>query len=163
VTDDRLASAMAHRAAGNYADAENLLLQLISADPQDGLAHYHMAWTCDAQGKERAAVPYYETAIRLGLPDEALRGALLGLGSTYRTLGEYAKSAEILRQGLARFPEAAEFAAFLAMTLYNLNQPAQAVGLLLKTLADTSRDEGVIKYRRAILYYHDKLDLIWDE
>ena len=32
-----------------------------------------------------------------------LRDAMLGLGSTYRTLGEYKKSVDLLRRGMFRF------------------------------------------------------------
>lgn len=162
MTPDSLTKAIEHRSAGEFAEAETLLKQMIDTGTQDGSIYYHMAWTCDAQGKEREAVPYYETAIRLGLPDENLRGALLGLGSTYRALGEYKKSAEILKQGVAQFPEAAEFPVFLAMALYNLHQPAEALGLLLKTLVKTSQNDGIIRYQKAILFYHDKLDETWD-
>jgi hypothetical protein len=33
--------------------------------------------------------------------------------------------------------------------------------LLLNSLAATSKDEGIIRYQRAIRFYSDKLNQIW--
>jgi hypothetical protein len=33
--------------------------------------------------------------------------------------------------------------------------------LLLNSLADTSADEGILRYRRAIKFYADKLEQTW--
>jgi tetratricopeptide (TPR) repeat protein len=160
--DEQLALAIEHRRAERYTEAEAILAELRAAYPTSGVVQYQSAWLMDTQGKERAAVPYYEHAIALGLPLDDLRGALLGLGSTYRCLGEYAKSADVLRRGLQEFPEGGEFAAFLAMTLYNLGEHAQAMELLLRLVAATSTSAGVQKYQRAILFYADKLDEVWE-
>ncbi|TCP68322.1 tetratricopeptide repeat protein [Baia soyae] len=54
---------------------------------------YVSAWSHDVLCLESEAIPYYERAIELGLSKEDdLEGALLGLGSTYRVLGQYEKS-----------------------------------------------------------------------
>jgi tetratricopeptide (TPR) repeat protein len=120
-----------------------------------------MAWLCDTQGKESEAVPYYERAIAQGLAGEDLRGAMLGLGSTYRCLGQYDRAVDMLRAGIERFPEAGEFAVFLAMALYNTGQHTEAMSLLLSTLVQSTHDDGIGAYRNAILFYHDKLDQTW--
>lgn len=39
----------------------------------------------DNLGKEREAIPFYLQALELGILGEERQGALLGLGSTYRT------------------------------------------------------------------------------
>ena len=132
-----------------------------AAHAHDPHAHYAAACACDAAGLERAAVPYYLAAIELGLAGEELRGAYLGLGSTYRALGEYAAARAAFEAGLARFPEAAELRAFLAMTLYNLGEAREAVALLLTVLADASADPHVQRYARAIRYYAGDLDARW--
>jgi tetratricopeptide (TPR) repeat protein len=90
---------------------------------------------------------------------EDLQGALLGLGSTYRTLGEYEKAESTLRLGLDKFPDAKEFIVFLAMTLYNLKQHHEAMSALLRLIADDV--EGVKPYQRAIRLYADDLDKTW--
>ncbi len=47
------------------------------------------------------------------------------------------------------------------MTYYNLGESAKAMELLLNSLAETSNDDGVIKYKNAIQFYADKLDETW--
>lgn len=158
----QLSEAIQLREAGRYAEAHDLLASLLAENPADARALYQMAWLHDAQGLERAAVPFYEAAIAGGLPEEELRGAILGLGSTLRTLGESARAVEVLRRGMNRFPEAGEFPVFLAMALYNCHFHVEAMALLLQELARSSVDAGIVRYRRAILYYQDKLDQVWD-
>lgn len=157
-----LDEAIRAREEERYDDAHAILSALLAEEPANARANYQMAWLYDAQGLERAAVPCYEAAIMGELPKAEMRGAYLGLGSTLRTLGEYTRSVEVLREGMARFPEAGEFPAFLAMALYNCGEHAEAMALLLRELARSSNDAGIERYRRAILFYHDKLDQTWE-
>lgn len=157
----QLDQALLFRAEGRHVESLDLLLALHAATPNDPQINYQCAWAHDVLGRESAAVPYYERAIQLGLAGDDLRGALLGLGSTYRCLGLYEQSARTLRRGIESFPQDRAFEVFLAMSLYNLNQPGLAMELLLRHLAETTQDESILLYRRAILFYADKLDQIW--
>ncbi len=157
----QLDKAIVLRSTGDYAAAEVIMNELHHAHPTDALVNYHFAWLCDVQGKEAQAVPYYETAIANGLSDEALRGALLGLGSTYRTLGMYQQSVATLKQGIDRFPDAKEFPIFLAMALYNIGDYKQAVSDLLKLLLTVSDHPTIQRYQAAITLYADDLDKTW--
>ncbi len=105
---DSLPNAISLRKAGKSEQALKMLQRLLKKDPDNAQMHFQAAWTCDGLGREREAVPYYERALVLGLDDndEDLRGALLGLGSTYRTLGEYDKAIVTCRTGLELFPTA---------------------------------------------------------
>lgn len=150
------------REAGNGAEAKRLLKALNNEKPGQASVLYQLAWTCDSLGDEREAVPYYEEAIRIGLPEEDEPGAMLGLGSTYRTLGRYGDADVLFREARSKYPGRREFRVFHAMTLYNLGRHAEAMGLLLGEIAETSADPGVGKYRRAIAFYADKLDQIWN-
>jgi tetratricopeptide (TPR) repeat protein len=161
IMNDQLAKAIRLREAGNLEEARALLLALVAAHPDDPAVNYHCAWSHDALGLEREAVPFYEHAIGLGLHGDELEGALLGLGSTYRCLGEYQKAIETLSKGARQFPEQRSFEVFLAMALYNTGAHAQAIERLLKALAETSADASIQRYRRALLFYSDKLDEIW--
>ncbi|CAM4340324.1 tetratricopeptide repeat protein [Paenibacillus typhae] len=165
--DTRMQEAIALREAGRAEEARVLLLDLLAANSRDAGADtdaellYQLAWTHDVLGLEREAVPYYEQSLAAGLPPEQRAGALLGLGSTYRTLGEYQRARTVLHQGAEEYPERAEFPAFLAMALYNLGEHSAGMGILLKLLADTSVNSGIQEYRKAISFYADKLDKIW--
>lgn len=137
------------------------LLALRTANPGDPGISYRCAKAHDRAGLEREAVPLYLEAIDNGLDGDDLRGAFLGLGSTYRAIGEYEKAMEIFDRGLERFPEAEEFVVFRAMARYNLGEPSTALSDLLKTLAEHSDSEWIKRYRRAIEFYADRLDETW--
>ena len=47
------------------------------------------------------------------------------------------------------------------MAYYNMGEYAKAMELLLNSLAETSRDPGILRYQRAIRFYSDKLNQIW--
>jgi tetratricopeptide (TPR) repeat protein len=153
--------AVALRSAGRAEEARALLLDMLAEEGASAELLYQLAWTHDVLGLERAAVPYYEQSLALGLAYEQRAGALLGLGSTYRTLGEYSRAREVLQQGAREYPERAEFPAFLAMALHNLGEHGAAMEILLKLLAETSADKGIKEYSKAISFYADKLDQIW--
>jgi tetratricopeptide (TPR) repeat protein len=158
---DRLHSAIQYREAGKHQEARQLLLELISEIPDDPQVNYQCAWIHDLLGLEREAIPFYEKAIRGGLAADNLKSALLGLGSTYRAIGEYRKAIDTFQHALTLFPASHEFNVFLAMALHNIHEHARAMELLLNSLADTSADEGILRYRRAIRFYADKLEQTW--
>lgn len=159
---DNLERARALRRAGDHTQARDLLIALAEARPDDAAIQYEAACVCDVLGLEAAAVPYYLRAIHGGLAGEDLRGAYLGLGSTYRTLGRYHEAAETLERALRAFPDAAELRVFLAMARYNLGQHHAAMGLLLDVITDTSGDLSIRGYERAIRLYAQDLDRVWE-
>lgn len=119
---------------------------------------YQLAWTLDVLGRPAEALPQYERAVALGLPPNELSGALLGLGSTLRLLGQLDRSAEVLHSGRRQFPDNREFDVFLALTLHDQGKGAEALALVLETLADTSEDVGITAYQRAIRYHAGRLN-----
>ena len=117
----------------------------------------------DFLGREAQAVPFYLAALSGSLQPQQLRSAYLGLGSTYRALGKYEAAEATLREGLARFADAAELQTFLAMALHNLGQSKQAVELLLTVLAQSSTDAHLQRYREAILFYAQDVERSWPD
>ena len=150
------------RAKDHHEEARHLLVQLAREYPTNPIVQYKTACVYDFLGLEREAVPYYLAAIENDLPDAELRAAYLGLGSTYRILGQYAESKKILLEGLKVFPEAEEMKIFLAMTLYNLGEHHDAVSSLLKIVVDTTKNADIKNYERAIRFYANDLDKTWD-
>ena len=157
-TSDRLIEAVRLRENGHLEEARALLLSLVEGSPDNPAVLYQCAWVHDKMGLERDAVPFYEAAIEKGLDGADLHGALLGLGSTYRCLGEYAKAETTLRRGCAAFPESRANEVFLAMALHNLERHDEAMEVLLRNLAETSTDESIARYGRAIAYYAGRLN-----
>ncbi|KNE80174.1 MULTISPECIES: tetratricopeptide repeat protein [Streptomyces] len=140
-------------------ESREQLLDLAARFPDDAGVAYRAACVHDRLGLEAEAVPFYERCLAgTGLPDEDRRGAFLGLGSTYRVLGQYTRAVETLRRGIAEYPDDGGLRTFLAMALYNTGEHHEAMHLLLDLLAATSRDPSVQEYRRAIALYAGDLD-----
>ena len=158
---EKLASAIQLRESEKYEEARQLLLALHAELPNDPQVNYQCAWIHDVLGLEREAIPFYEKAIQSGLSEADLKSALLGMGSTYRCIGQYQKSIETFQRALTLFPDSYEFNVFLGMSYYNIGEHAKAMELLLNSLADTSSAEGILRYQRAIRFYSDKLDQTW--
>ena len=158
---EKLASAIHMRESENYEEARQLLLALHAEFPEDPQVNYQCAWIHDLLGLEREAIPFYEKAVQTGLSGDDLKSALLGLGSTYRCIGEYQRAIETFQHARELFPGSHEFNVFLGMAYYNIGEYSKAMELLLSSLADTSSDEGIIRYQRAIRFYSDKLNQIW--
>ncbi|MEU8764106.1 tetratricopeptide repeat protein [Streptomyces sp. NPDC048659] len=159
--DTRLAEAVALRERGDREEARDRLVALTADHPDDPEIAYQTAWAHDVLGLEAQAVPYYEKALATeGLGTEDRRGALLGLGSTYRTLGRYEDAVTTLRRGTEEFPDDGALGAFLAMALYNTGRHHDSTRLLLRLLAETSEDPEVRRYRAALTYYAEDLDRV---
>ncbi len=158
---EELPRAIRLRKEGRAEEARAMLLELAAERPDDPQVQYQCAWVHDSLGREREAVPFYERAIAGGLSGRDLEGALVGLGSTYRSLGEYGRAVETLREGVARFPESRAMEVFLAMALYNVGEHREATESLLRILAETSADRGISAYKEAILFYAGRLDETW--
>lgn len=158
---EKLASAMRLREDKKHEEARKLLLELHTEFPDDPQVNYQCAWIHDLLGLEREAIPFYEKAVQTGLSGDDLKGALLGMGSTYRCIGEYQKAREMFQRALELFPENHEYKVFLAMTLHNLKEHTKAMELLLTSLLDTTKDDGILGYERALRFYADKLDETW--
>ncbi|WP_073223937.1 tetratricopeptide repeat protein [Streptomyces sp. NBRC 110465] len=151
---DLLDAADRLRREGRPEEARERLLALTAACPDDAEVAYRTAWIHDVLGLESEAVPYYERALaRPELATEDRRGALLGLGSTYRVLGRYGQAVETLRRGVEEFPDDGALRTFLAMALFNTGEHDEAMRLLLELAASTSQDPYVQQYRRAIEHY----------
>ena len=146
------------RRAGELEEARTVLLELLQGNPEDPVVNYQCAWVHDRMGREREAIPLYERAIERGLSGGDLEGAILSLGSSYRAVGNPAKAAEVLRGGVARFPQNRAMQVFLAMALHDLDEHDEAMGLLLRNLAETSSDPEISAYKEALSFYANRLN-----
>ncbi|MGZ3582055.1 MAG: tetratricopeptide repeat protein [Ktedonobacterales bacterium] len=162
---ERVAQAIRLREAGRATqdqamleEARTLLLDLGAAYPNDAEITFQTAVVHDNLGLERESIPFYVRALEQGLSGPNLERALLGLGSTYRGLGEYQKAEETLRRGVREFPHNRALQTFLAMTLYNAGQYKEAMELVLTNLLETTSDEKLQYFKRPLLYYATHLD-----
>ncbi|MCY7572129.1 tetratricopeptide repeat protein [Bacillus sp. FSL M8-0266] len=159
--ETKLEKAIELRKSGHHLESNEMLTHLVEEYPDDASIHYQCAWSYDLLGEERQAVFFYEKAIELGLSSGELEDALLGLGSTYRTLGEYEKSKQIFLKGIEAYPDNKAIQTFYAMTLYNLKEHKKAMEVLLNCLTETTTDPTILNYRKAIDFYSNQLDKLW--
>lgn len=150
------------REQGKAEEALALFMTLLVSEGGNAGLQYQIAWCLDVLEREKEAIPYYEKAIAVGMNDPEMIGAFLGLGSTYRTIGAYQRSLEVFNRAILLYPTHNEFKVFRAMTQYNLGHVEEAMRELLVVIAETSSDENVIAYKRAIAFYSDKLNQIWE-
>lgn len=152
--DEPLAEAVRLREQGHPEQARERLLALTAAFPHDADVAYQTAWVHDVLGLEAEAVPYYERCLQSeDLAEEDRRGALVGLGSTYRVLGRFGQAVETLRRGVEEFPDDGALRTFLSMALFNTGEHHEAMQLLLRLVATTSDSPHVRSYRPAIEHY----------
>lgn len=102
------------RENGRLGEANQLKVALVKEVPENGYYQFQCAWTYDSLGKENEPVLHYEKAIQLGLEPEILLDVYVGLGSTYRTLGQYEQAQRIFEQALSEFPETEHVKVFYA-------------------------------------------------
>ena len=139
-------------------EARTRLLELVVAYPDDAEVNFQTAVVHDNLGLERESIPFYLRALGQGLSGPDLERSLLGLGSTYRVLGEYQKAEETLRLGVREFPDNRALKVLLAITLYNTQQHKEAMELVLVNLLETTSDEKLQYFKRGLLYYALHLD-----
>lgn len=120
----------------------------------DGASSLVDAMDHDRAGREAEAIPEYEEAVRLGLPEEDLRNALLGLGSSLRNLERHEEAVRTLGDACARFPDDAALRAFHAFALWSAGRAGDAARELVDALARTRALGG---YERVIREYAAEL------
>lgn len=147
----------------NLEASQTLLLQLVAEHPNDPMVLYEVGGSYDVMGQEKQAIPYYEKAIQRGLSGPDLQECLVCLGSSYRNVGNFDKAIEVLEQAGGEFPDKNSSRVFLALAFYSAGREDEAVSLLLDLLLKTSLDEDILSYARALEFYKDNLDEIWDE
>src|SRR3954469_16492342 len=97
------------------------------SDVSTAIAEYETACEHDRNGREAEAIVNYRRALELGLAGDDRRGALLGLGSSLRNVGEHTESVSALEQAVEEFPEYLPLRAFLSLSQHSAGQTAQAV------------------------------------
>jgi tetratricopeptide (TPR) repeat protein len=120
----------------------------------DGEQAYERAAAHDRAGREAEAIPEYEEALRLGLPEEVERRARLGLGSSLRNLERYDDAVAVLEDACARFPDDDALRAFRALALASADRCRQALGDVLLLVAERVELGG---YERALREYAEEL------
>lgn len=148
--------------SGEHDAAFEAVQRALGRNPESAELNYLAASICDAHRTETEAVSFYLKALERGLQGEDRRHALLGLASTYRSLGRYDEAKELFETGLREFPHYRPYWVFLALTEFNLARSAEAVKILLDQLLETTGDHEIRSYQRAIRFYSTRLHEVFE-
>ncbi len=146
------------RRADELEESQELLLELLEAQPNHALVLFEVGGSYDVMGEEEMAIPYYRRAIEAGLEGDDLQECLVCLGVTLRVVGESEEAVEMLEQAVDEFPERNSGRVFLALAHYSNGDPEEAISILLSLLLETTKDEDILSYADALDYYKDNLD-----
>ena len=116
---------------------------------------YDEACAHDRAGREEEAIPCYEEALELGLPDPLRQQALLGLGSSYRNVLRHADAIALLRGGVDEYPDDHALAVFLSLALWSGGREREAMQALGRVTLESADLRG---YGRAAALYFEQLD-----
>jgi len=130
---------------------------LHAAHPGDARIAYELAGAHDSAGAEATAVPLYEEALSTGLREPHRHRAQLQLASSLRNLGRLEEALAVVDDVAARHPESLGAAAFRALVRHDTGGSTVALSELLASVAATSGDPDVVRYRRALTAYAAEL------
>ena len=116
---------------------------------------YDEACAHDRAGREAEAIPCYEEALSLGLPDPLRKQALLGLGSSYRNVLRHADAIALLQEAAAEYPDDAALRVFLALALWSGGREREGLATIGRVAVERADLGG---YERAAAFYLDHLD-----
>ncbi|WP_271001948.1 tetratricopeptide repeat protein [Listeria seeligeri] len=143
---------------GEYEAARVKSLQELQNNTENAELNYYAAWAHDALGKEEEAIPFYEKALQIGLPESDRKEAYIGLGSTYRITGAPEKAAILFQTALQEFPQNKALQTFSIMTKYSLGLEKEALEEALILLTETTENTDILGYKKAIQFYAQDLD-----
>ncbi|MBC7811000.1 MAG: tetratricopeptide repeat protein, partial [Burkholderiales bacterium] len=123
--------------AGRHDEAYVMFEALGAEYPDEALIFYERASAHDRAEDEAGALPHYRRALELGLHEEERKGALLGMGSTLRNLGQHEESVRVLSEAVSEFPNYPALRVFLALSLYSHGDTREAMRQLLEIALTT--------------------------
>ena len=113
------------------------------------------AFAHDRAGREAEAIPCYERALELGLPDQLRQQALLGLGSSLRNVRRHREAVRVLGDAVAEYPDHGGLRFFLALARWSAGEERDA----MRAMGALALDEADLRgYRRAAELYLSELD-----
>ena len=120
-------------------------MQSLSAKTLLGHAFSH-----DAAGREAKAIPFYRRAIARGLSRADLRDALIGLGSSLRSVGQTRAAIRTLQKARTLFPRDPAVVLFLALAHASAGQHALALRQVADALLRESKNPLLAPYRKVL-------------
>lgn len=161
--ENDLSIALELQRKGLLIESNHVIMELLLQDSHNASLQYQCAVSLDILGQEIESIPYYEKAIELGLLNEELEYAFVGLGTIYRSHGRFLESKALFNQAIIEFPGKEQMKVFYAMALYNLGEYREAMEFLIDVLSWTTTNQDILKNYRSITYLGHRLDSSSDE
>jgi tetratricopeptide (TPR) repeat protein len=118
---------------------------------------YELGGEHDSAGREEEAIPHYERALELGLPEELVPRALLQLGSSLRNVGRNDEAIALFDDAVARYPDDAALRLFRAFALATAGRDRDALVDVLDLARMRIEAPEIERYRRSLEYYTREL------
>lgn len=151
--ESRVQEFWAHADAGDPAGTFSSMKALVDERPDgDAAALYEWASVHDFLGSETEAIFLYRLALDAGLDDRRRPQALIQLASSLRNVGEFEAAIQVLGHVEENDVTGDAHFAFLALALFDVGRPDQALRVALQALAKT-----LPHYRRAVTGYAAEL------
>jgi tetratricopeptide (TPR) repeat protein len=113
------------------------------------------AFAHDRAGREAEAIPCYQRALELGLPDQLRQQALVGLGSSLRNVRRHREAVAVLEDAVAEYPDHGGLRFFLALARWSAGEEREA----MRVMGGLALDEADLRGdRRAAALYLEQLD-----
>ena len=132
-------------------------VQLGERYPGDARVLYERGGAVDSAGHPTEAVPLYEAALSAGLREPFRHRCQVQLASSLRLLGRTEQAVAVIDAAGAAYPDSLGVAAFRALVRHDAGDPTGALADLLATIAATSADPDVERYRRSLGRYAEAL------
>lgn len=124
--------------------------RILEQHPEDPMALYELGGAYDIDGQETVAAEYYRQAMGAGLEGRWLRQCYLQYGSTLRNMGRVEESLSLFDDGIRAFPESETLVLFKSLTLHAAGKPSEALGSVLRLIADRFPTDEVLRYEVAL-------------
>ncbi len=123
----------------------------------DAEREYELGGEHDSAGRAEEAIPHYERALVLGLPDALVPRALVQLGSSLRNVGRNDEAIALFDDAVARFPDDAALRLFRAFALATGGRDREALVDVLDLARTRIAAPEIDRYRRSLEGYTREL------
>jgi len=124
----------------------------------DGVEEYEAGGAHDSAGRAHEAIPRYERALELGLPDELVPRCLLQLGSSLRNVGRLDDALALFDEAVGRFPDDVALRIFRAFALADAGREREALVDVIDVARTRIDAPEIHRYSRSLANYTRMLE-----
>ena len=119
----------------------------------DGVEEYEAGGEHDSAGRAAEAIPHYERALTLGLPDDLVPRCLVQLGSSLRNVGRLDDALELFDDAIDRYPDDVALRIFRAFALTDAGREREALIDVIDVARTRIDAPEIHRYARSLANY----------